>query len=953
VGGEAGVGKTRLMRELEREASRRGALVMHGECPDLVGDELPYAPLIGALRRWQDEVELAMADLPQTARSEVGRLLPDRTELVSDRTVGGFAQTRLFELLLGLIGRMAPDAGLLFLVEDLHWSDSSTRSFLSYFARNVSTERVTLVATWRTDEPASAMNAHLAELQRCERVDCFTLAPLSRAEIREQLRAILGRPPEAALVDDLHRRSEGNPFYVEELLALRSGGSGELPEEVRMALLARIETLPESVQELLRALAAFGRPASQELLGAVAGVEEPALSRELRKAASVRVIRRAADDRIAFRHALVREAVYGELLPGERPAFHLAIGEAIERGCDRPDPAELAYHWRYAGRDDAAREASIAAGRAAATMHAFEEASTHFERALDLWKDGPAPERIDLLALAAEAARSKGAIDRAVDLCCTALNELDKEADPARAAWFSERIGRYRFWDFATSEPAFDEALRLLPAGPSADRARVLGDQGHVLMLRVCWEDARERCEEAIRVARAAGAALEEGYALATLGLVLGYLGAAEEGEAHLRQALAIAQEHERAEDMARARVNLSEVLRLQGRLAEALRVTAEGVAEAAVLGVAGAFGRTMAANAAEDLFRLGHWNEAQTQIDELDGVPLSSVGELMRDATAGHLCVARRRYDEAERRFAAAKAQSDQGVPAEFLPTVGTGVAALALARGRPEQALVHAESALGGVLDTEERLYTPMLIAMAARVRAELAAKARVGHADARVAAEHAAAAASHQHALERRLDGVPLGPPPPIALAHLAECRAEVLRAAGRSSPESWRDCAERWAELEIPYAEAYAHLRAGEAVLESGAARREAHGALRAADQIAADLGAGPLLEDIRELASRSRIDLAATAPAAPTAAPASPAEEFELTRRELQVLPLLAEGLTNSQIAARLYISPHTVGVHVSHILAKLDVDNRVAAAAAAHRIGLLDRPSTLERSGVL
>jgi DNA-binding CsgD family transcriptional regulator len=235
---------------------------------------------------------------------------------------------------------------------------------------------------------------------------------------------------------------------------------------------------------------------------------------------------------------------------------------------------------------------------------------------------------------------------------------------------------------------------------------------------------------------------------------------------------------------------------------------------------------------------------------------------------------------------------------------------------------------------------------------VRADLAATERVGRAGSAAAADHVAAAADHQVTLERRLRSIPLGPPPPIALAHLAECRAEVSRARGDASAARWHECADGWAALGMPYSEAYAHLRAGEALLETGGSRRDAAVPLLSAHRIAIRLEAQPLLDEIGELAARCRVVLDATAPAEPALAPIPPATLLELTRRELQVLSLIDEGLSNSQIGRRLYISPKTVGVHVSHILEKLDVRNRTAAAAAAHRIGLLDRPSTPERSGV-
>jgi DNA-binding CsgD family transcriptional regulator/tetratricopeptide (TPR) repeat protein len=939
VGGEAGVGKSRLIRELEGCARGLGALVLRGECADLVGDELPYAPLIAALRGAPGRVESALGAMPDAVHRELGRLLPSVGYRVSEETIGGLAQTRLFELLLTLLRELARDDGLVLVVEDVHWSDSSTRNFLSHFVRNMSTERVGVVVSWRTDVPEGdrgALQEHIGELQRLDRVDCMLLSRLSREELREQLEHILGHPPDARLLDDLCARSDGNPFYAEELLA--AGGSDALPEHLRDLLLVRVRQLPDEVQDLMRALAAFGRPASQELLGEVAEVAEPVLSRRLRMAAARHVLSPTSGELLAFRHALVREAVYCDMLPGERRGLHLAIAQTMTRQEEPPDPAELANHWRRARRWSEARLASVEAGRVAMTMRAFEEALGHFDRALEQWagSDGRVAgmDRVDVLGQAAEAARYQGDCELGVRFCRRALAELDADSEPVRAAWFHERIGRYQFWDYQTSLPAYREALRLLPDEPRADRARVLGDEGLALMGMVRWEEARARCEEAISVARAVGAPLEEAYARTTLGLVLAYLGATGEGQEQLERALEITEARECAEDLARIHIHLSEVLRLEGRLVDAFRVAEEGVREARRLGVLGSFGRSMAANATEDLFRLGRWDEAERRLDELASVPLTTVGALMRDAVSGHLAAARGEFAAARRYFDAARVQGERGVPPEFLPTIGTGLAATALGRGRVEEARDHVEHALAGIPDTEERLYTPMLLAMAARVQADLA---EAGGVNRRGGGVHADRAEALVNALEQRLAGVPLGPPPPIALAHLAECRAEAARAAGRPSTGQWEACAERWNELECPYPEAYARFRMAEATLLAGGPRSRAAPPLRTAGRIASGLGARPLLDEIETLARRGRVDLEQP----DSLPPVVPDPAFDLTRRELEVLPLVADGLTNQQIADELFISPHTVGVHVSHILAKLDADNRVAAAAAAHRAGLL------------
>jgi ATP/maltotriose-dependent transcriptional regulator MalT len=457
-------------------------------------------------------------------------------------------------------------------------------------------------------------------------------------------------------------------------------------------------------------------------------------------------------------------------------------------------------------------------------------------------------------------------------------------------------------------------------------------------MSMVRYEPARERCEEAIAVARRAGATLEEAYARITLGLDLAYLGDLDEAERQVREGMRIAGEHEYAEDLARGYISLSEVLRLRGRVEDALAVAREGAREAKRLGVDASFGRSMDANAAEDLVRLGRWEEAQESLAALATVQLSRVGAVMHAATAGHLATARGDFALAREHFAAAWAEGEQGVPPEFVPTLATGPAALALALGEPDEARGHVSRALPLVENSEERLYTSMLFAMAARVEADLAERDRLR--DPAAAAEHAAAATRIVDALERRLQGPPA--PPPIAVAHLAECRAECTRAAGASAAAAWHDCAERWDDLGFRPSAAYARFRLAEALLAGGAGRADAAAVLRVAARAAEGLGARPLAREIAALAQRARLDLAEPEPA-PAAEPRVPeaAARLGLTRRELEVLALVAEGLTNQEIADRLFISVSTAGVHISHILGKLHVRKRLDAATLAHRSGLL------------
>jgi len=433
VSGEAGVGKTRLLREAERQTRERGMIALHGECLELHGGELPYAPLVAALQgAHADLVEEALDSLPTSARLEIGRLVP---ELLGERShdqlatdPSQYAKGRLYEWLLRLIRCLAREAAVLLAIEDLHWSDDATRDFITYLTRNAAGLRLALIATYRSDElrrdgaDPDPMRRLVSELRRSGNVRLMTVERLGREDVMRQLDAILGRPADQLLLENVYERSQGNPFFVEELLDAGAGEAGaRLPDSLLDALLLRVEALPAESLRVVRALGVIGRPAHQELLASVLGVPEDELSAPLRTAVGRHVLHcRAEDDAFEFHHALVREAVTADLMPGERKALHAAIAQALQDS-GPASPAELASHWEAAGRPEVALLAHVAAGDEAERVYAFAEARRHFESALRLRGEGSDVDEVELLRRAADAARFTGDSDAAVALGRRAL----------------------------------------------------------------------------------------------------------------------------------------------------------------------------------------------------------------------------------------------------------------------------------------------------------------------------------------------------------------------------------------------------------------------------------------------------------------------------------------------------------------------------------------------------
>ena len=521
VSGEAGVGKTRLLAEFAARASAGGTRVLIGNCIELGDGELPHAPLAAILR--QLESELACDELDAVLGPARAVLDPAAPENQASR----------LELVLAMLGRLGELGPAVIAIEDLHWADRSTRDLLAYLIRSLRQEPIVLVATYRSDElhrrhPLRPfLNDHAGAVERIE------LGRFDEDELVRLLAAIRGDAPDPELAARLLARSEGNAFLAEELLA---AGGAELPDTLRDAMMVRVERVSDGARSVLRVAACAGPRVPHRLLAATAELSEPELEDGVREAVSHHVLVRSGGDAYAFRHALLREVLYADVLPGERARLHAAIARALAGAPDLASEsaavaaAELAHHWKSAHELGAALAASVEAGRAAARIAAFPEAQRHFDYALDVWdrvEDAEARagmDRIDLTRRAADAAHLVADRERAIALARDAAARLDAARDPVRAGLVQERLARY-LWVVGRDDEAAEalrEAVATLPGDPpSAERARVVAAEGQLLMLRGRVHQAIPRCEEALAVARAVGARAEEGQALNTLGACL------------------------------------------------------------------------------------------------------------------------------------------------------------------------------------------------------------------------------------------------------------------------------------------------------------------------------------------------------------------------------------------------------------------------------------------------
>ena len=986
VAGEAGIGKSRLMVEFAERARARGALVLQGACLDLAEGGMPYGPLTDALRGYlRDLSPQQVGELLGPAREEIGRLLPGIGDAAARRgrnaspspetptetdesldTRSGLGQARLFGLLLQLIGDLATDTPLVMVFEDLHWVDRSTRDLVTFLARNLDRERLLLVLTVRTDDlgPGHPVATWLAGLARDARTTRLELARLDRADVARQVDRLLDGGADDALVARIHARSDGNPFFVEELVAAeRRGGSERLPRTLAETLAGQIASLPDDAQRLLGIVAVAGRPVREELIAAVADRSEPEVREPLRAAVASGVLHPdPGTGTLRLRHALLGEVVDSQLLPAERRALHERFAGVLSGPTTRGDSgpvgaAEIAHHWLGADRPREAFAASIAAAEAAERVYANAAAAEHYAIALDLEgriddderASGGSPDPIELRRRAARTAEDAGDSERSIGWLREAIERIDETAEPTVAGILHSRLG-YSLWVLERvdeAQRAHRDAVRLVPASPpSAARARVLGGLGGWLMGAGRYGESRRVCEEAIECAVAVGAADEEARARSNLGQDLVSLGETAAGIEELEKARRISEEHGFIDTLVVVSANLSYHLIVADRLDDAVAAATAGDGAARSYGLERRFGPHFQACAIDALFRAGRWAEADAWAATGMERRRTGIGTFYRDAAMARLLSARGDAETARERVAAAAALPAGEIDADVGAFVQLVAADLAIDAGQSEGALDAVMAGLAHLETSDDTVLVGPLCAAGLRAAADLAERARARRRPDDVAAAERAGAAARA-----RADAIwSVAPPAPgSASATRTTCEAEWGRLNGTTDAALWAKAADEWAAIPSPYPAAYARFRAAEAHLVAGD-RAAAEAALRDAVRVARDLGARPLLALIDGLAQRARVSLDAreapadgVAPAARAPKPAkqaTPFAELGLSAREAEVLALVALGRTNGQIANELFISPKTASVHVTHILDKLGVSSRIEAAMLAARAGL-------------
>jgi tetratricopeptide (TPR) repeat protein len=600
VSGDAGIGKSRLVAEAMQIAERDGFTVLCGQCAE-IGDSVPYLPFADALRAAPPHIEKAVK-----ARPVLSRLLPDGDGQAHEADWAGLTRQQMFGAVLSLLSELAADSPVLLVIEDLHWADATTRHLLTFLARMLHRERVAIIGTYRTDDlhRRHPLRGVIAELLRLPMVALVELGPLSAAALAEILSDVPNVAlPAAAALNSLVERAEGNAYYAEELLTASSCTQDTLPTGLAALLLSRVERVSDAAQQVLRVAAVAGGGAADDLVRAASGLPDDAYEEAVREAAGHQLLAPDGPDGYRFRHALLREAIYSDLMPGERTRLHARLANLL---AGVPGAAaELAHHSMASHDIPGAFAASIQAAGEAERLGAPAEAHRHYDLALALWVRVDGAERIagmtrgKLGLKSALAAAVSGDVPRAVHLLRRIRDRLAGNSEPAESAELRCRVGERLAYHLLQGENThwYAEALDVAEATveetrdepPTWYRARAMATYAIALMAAHRDDDARDWASRARSAARAARSASVEADALATTGQLALRTGSSSEAIGLFSAAMEQARAAGAVGVRLRAAYQLATERLARGELAEAADIAHRGAewAEAEGLGLA------------------------------------------------------------------------------------------------------------------------------------------------------------------------------------------------------------------------------------------------------------------------------------------------------------------------------------------------------------------------------
>lgn len=874
IAGEPGIGKTAVAATWSRAAYEAGAVVTAGRCaPEAV---LAYQPFVEILRHLLgDPAIVALVSGLGAQAAELARLVPDLAPVLPRRqevqAEPGTERYLLYEAVALTLHRIASRTPLVVVLDDLHWADATSIGLLDHLVRHPDQGPLLLLGTYRETDLSRThpLAASLADLRRERKFERIHLSGLAIEAVAKLVGNRTGSEVPAAVSQAIWEETEGNPFFVEEVVEhlIETGAIGpgvpwpsrdqvhslEIPEGIREVVGRRLSRLSDETNRILAVASVIGREFNVDLLHGLQAGDPDSVIDQIDEAIAARILVEAPTvfGRYAFSHALVRQTLYEELNPTRRARLHRQVADELEaRG---GSPAELALHFTAAHEPRRALTASIAAGEAAESILALAEAARHYRQALDLWEEVNDPEGltgVDLPALLHRTAEAsymlEGGLEKSIELTERAERAIDADREPVRAGALAERLGRYLWIAGRGNEAiaAVERALELIPTTPpSSERAKALASMAQLLMLSSRNTESERYGLEALAVAKQIGTKAVEAHALITIGTVEGLTGREDAGIAHILEGRQVAEQEKALDDLLRSYSNLSSILDAAGRLEESVNDALEGADRAARFGAFSKYYWFHRANAVASLFRLGRWAEAAKVLEPAEETWVEGVSGLYVANMQADLATHQGRFDQAGRVMSQIMARSGEILDPQFQGPIHWIAAAMHWLQGELDTAWEMVERGLDRVEKGEDWFYKAPLYTIGAAVQADLALAGKDGE-------RHREAA----RVLFRVLEAASSEGKAADFPAQLAQTRAEVSRAEGQSDPEAWKQAGAKWEALRQPYETAYCRFRQGEALIASG----ETMGGLSLLDEaeaVADRLGATPLREMIEAVRSR--------------------------------------------------------------------------------------------------
>ncbi len=939
LSGEAGIGKSRLVGELVARLEHDGWGGHVGHCIEFADRPLPFGPVVTILRSLLLDDLADVDEVVGHHRADLRSLLP---ELGVDDTIGASIAgdvDRLFDAIAATLSKASRRRPIVVVIEDIHWADAATRDLLASLVHSLGSADILLVATERSGAVSRThpLRTWLAEQRRVPTVTSLVLRGLGRDELAQQATALLGHVPGDALIDDLLARTGGNPYFAHELLIAHRAGVDSLPTSLAEFLTSRIERLADDDRRVLQAAAVAGGGVSHTVLAAM--LPELPIDTIVRNLFDASVLVRDGPA-YTFWHPLLRTAILDDLLPFEAEDLHRRAAEAIHadpaRGSSPSDLANLALHWGNASDPERSLVTSVEAADASAAVAAYETAAEMALQALRAWPEVETPEertgrsRDHLLLQAAEWLASCYRSDEAVDLVTRALAGWAKDLPASRRALLQAQLAPTTFHLGRPLEAAelLAEAGQLIGDELSPEAAQVHHRVSKQAIADGQIRPALEAAERAIEIAGTEGPRVVLVEALTTRALAIGITEDLETGVALAREARRLALADGFVSQVANTfRTEMLIFNFRHGRTEACLDASRQGLDYAARH-----CGPRWRAEFTFDLcygyVEAGRLDDAAPLLDELLASRLDDLRRLTVLQVAGLHALSVGKLDAAASFLADATEIADQYQSAQETGYQNRLLAELARRRSQFDEALELVDLALKLQLASDNVTYTRESIVEKIRIVKACAGLGRDGLDGMLVDTEE----------LVSTFDG-----PGDANAAFRSLMDLELASIRAPVDPDAANDTIRLLEASGFGYESALVRLLVIDVLLSTGADRARLERDVVELFDIATSYGMAWIADRVGSLARAARLKVDLTRDAQPVVSdPVASKVGFpgDLTPREVDVLSLLAEGLTNKAIGERIYVSPRTVSTHVSNLLAKLGVANRGEAAAMYHRLGI-------------